>query len=83
MQKAINDTGFRLNSIYDTIDCTERSFKGNYYNLYYVNLWIEDTLSPPSEDGKVLILDVYKNKSIIAEANAGNGYRIITYSKTN
>ena len=51
------------------------------YNLNYVTLWIEDTLSSSDTEGQVLILDVYKNRAFIEKANSGNGFRLITLSK--
>ena len=81
IQNAIKETEIKLDSIYHKSDFLERSYKGNFYNLNYVTLWIEDTLSSSDTEGQVLILDVYKNRAFIEKANSGNGFRLITLSK--
>jgi hypothetical protein len=81
IQNAIKESEIKLDSIYHKSDFLERSYKGNFYNLNYVTLWIEDTLSSSDTEGQVLIIDVYKNRAFIEKANSGNGFRLITLSK--
>ena len=81
IQNAIKETEIKLDSIYHKSDFLERSYKGNFYNLNFVTLWIEDTLSSSDTEGQVLIIDVYKNRAFIEKANSGNGFRLITLSK--